>query len=73
MPFLKQFNPEIDWTTGATTVERYTILLVEYKGYTSNSRLEIVSAKAFVKGLKKGKYTWCRDADSIQIVPYQAG
>ena len=29
MLFLKKFNPEIDWTTGATTIDRYTIFLVE--------------------------------------------
>ena len=55
----------IDWTTGATTIDGYTIPLVDYEAYTNNSRLEIVSAKAFVKGLKQGKYTWCGYVDSM--------
>ena len=65
MPFLKQFNPEIDWTTGATTVDRYSILLVDYEAYTYNSGLEIVLAEAFFKVLKQGKYTWCGYMDSM--------
>ena len=47
IPFLKKFNPEIDWTTGATIIDRYTIPLVEHEAYTSSSSLEIVSAIAF--------------------------
>ena len=31
MPFLKYFNPEIDWTTHATTIDGYTIPLVDYE------------------------------------------
>ena len=73
MPFLKQFNPEIDWTTSANFVNRYIIPLVDYKAYISNSRLEIVSAEAFVKDLKQGKYTCCVYIDSIQTVPQQVG
>ena len=47
MPFLKQFNPEIHLTTTANTIDEYTIPLVENKAYINNSRLKIVSAKAF--------------------------
>ena len=64
MPFLK-FNPDIDWTTVTTTIDKYTILLVDHQAYTNYSRLEIVYAKAFVKGLKQGKYTLCGYVDSI--------
>ena len=39
--------------------------LVDHEACTNNSRLEIVSAKAFVKGLKQGKYTLCGYVDSI--------
>ena len=56
MPFLKQFNPQINWTTGSTTIDGYTILLVDHKAYNYNSRLEIVCAKAFITGLKQSKY-----------------
>ena len=59
MPFLRWFNLENDWTTGDTTIDRYIIPLVENEDYTSNLRLEITFAKAFVKGFKQGKYTWC--------------
>ena len=65
MSFLKYFNPDIDWTTGATTIEGYTIPLMDHQVYDNNSKLEIVSSKAFVKGLKQGKYTWCRYVDFI--------
>ena len=73
MSFLKFFNPEIDWTTGATTMDEYTIALVKHQAYTSKSRLEILSAKDVVKGSKQGKYTWCGYVYPTQIVPQQAG
>ena len=57
MPFQKQLNPEIDQTTGATIVVRYTLPLVQYGAYNNYSRLEIIFAKAFVKGLKRGNYS----------------
>ena len=69
MPCLKQFNPEIDQTTSATTIYKYLIPLVEHKAYTSNSRLGIVSAKVFVKGLNGEKYTRGEYMDSMQTVP----
>ena len=39
MPFLKLFIPETDWTTSATTIDGYTIPLVDHEAYTNNSRL----------------------------------
>ena len=69
MPFLKYFNLEIDWTTGATIINRYTIPLVEHEAYISSSRLEIVISEAFIKGFKQGKYTWYRYMDSLLTVP----
>ena len=65
MPSIKLFNPEIDFATGANTIDGYTIPLLEHKAYISNSMLEIVSAKAFVKGLKQMKYTRCKYVDSM--------
>ena len=65
MPFLKQFNPVIDWTTGATTIDEHSIPLVEHETHTNDSRLEEVSAKAFLKGNKQGKYTWCGHVDPL--------
>ena len=45
MPFLKEFNPEIDWTTSTTTITEHTLPLIDHKAYSSSSRLEIVSDK----------------------------
>ena len=71
MFFLNQFNPEIDWTNCATTIDEFTIYLVYYEASNNNPRLEIISAIAFVKGFQKGKYTQCGYVDSIQTVPQQ--
>ena len=56
MLFLEQFNPEIDWIIGIPTKDGNTIPLVEHEANTSNSSLEIVSAKSFVKSLKQRNY-----------------
>ena len=65
MPFLKLFYLLIDWTTSATIIDGYGIPIAEQEAYTGNSRLEIVSNKAFVKGLNQGKNTWCGFVDSM--------
>ena len=57
--FLSSLTQRLIWTTSATNIDEYTIPLVEHEAYESNSGLEIVSAKALLKGLKQGKYTWC--------------
>ena len=65
IPFIKQLNLEIGWTTGVTTIDGYTIRSVDHEAYTNNLRLEIVSSKALVKGLQQGNYTWCGYMDSM--------